>query len=46
MISNEKKQTENISCPEYLNINKWFNAERGQQNTVHTWGAQCSVVLK
>lgn len=27
MIPNEKKQTENISCPEYLNINRWFNAE-------------------
>lgn len=27
MIPNEKKQTENISCPEYLNINRWFNAD-------------------
>lgn len=33
MIPNEKKQTENILCPEYLNINRWFNAARGVTTT-------------
>lgn len=41
MIVSEKKQTKNILCPEYLNINRWFNAER-EVSTEHCAQVGCT----